>query len=167
MLFSLAEAVREELVARRIRGDHRIRKFIENCIKWGDGWRFKRTKSLLSLNNALSTSPLTMSQSKNNKNNELRKPIQIQILKPITINDGAVLKRILWKLNNLDSNVEYGKDKNDKKLSLSPSSSLSLESIGSFVSPVSLFSIDSTLANNESSNDKIGLVGTLKKDDKL
>lgn len=158
-------------MARRIRGDHRIRKFIENCIKWGDGWRFKRTNSLLSSYNVLSASPLTMLQSKNNKDDdELKKRIQNQILKPITINDGAVLKRILWKLNNLESNVEYAENKNDRKLSSSPSSSsLSLESIGSLVSrkPETLFSIDTTLTDNESSDNIGSMANTLKKNDKL
>ncbi|KAF7494033.1 hypothetical protein SSS_06280 [Sarcoptes scabiei] len=38
-----SNAVREELAVRRIKGEHhKIRKFIENCIKWGDGWRFKK-----------------------------------------------------------------------------------------------------------------------------
>lgn len=28
-----------------MKGDQKIRRFIENCIKWGDGWRFKKDGS--------------------------------------------------------------------------------------------------------------------------
>lgn len=38
-----AVEVRRELVSRNLEGDHKIIKFIENCIKSVDGWRFKKS----------------------------------------------------------------------------------------------------------------------------
>ena len=42
-LKTIATEVRRELVSRNLDGDHKIMKFIENCIKSVDGWRFKKS----------------------------------------------------------------------------------------------------------------------------
>ncbi|XP_027197334.2 uncharacterized protein LOC113791724 isoform X2 [Dermatophagoides pteronyssinus] len=44
-VISNPNAVRGELAIRKMKGDQKIRRFIENCIKWGDGWRFKKDGS--------------------------------------------------------------------------------------------------------------------------
>lgn len=43
IFFCTAVEVRRELVSRNLEGDHKIIKFIENCIKSVDGWRFKKS----------------------------------------------------------------------------------------------------------------------------
>ena len=43
VVYFTAIEVRRELVSRNLEGDHKIIKFIENCIKSVDGWRFKKS----------------------------------------------------------------------------------------------------------------------------
>lgn len=53
LFFYAAVEVRRELVSRNLEGDHKIIKFIENCIKSVDGWRFKKSGDLRSVSYAL------------------------------------------------------------------------------------------------------------------
>nr|XP_046909617.1 uncharacterized protein LOC124491050 isoform X1 [Dermatophagoides farinae] len=71
-LFSAA--VRGELVNRKMKGDQKIRRFIENCIKWGDGWRFKKDGT--SLNFRFPSSSLSMTDYNDNANGSLDAKIE-------------------------------------------------------------------------------------------
>lgn len=59
--------VRRELVSRNLEGDHKIIKFIENCIKSVDGWRFKKSgnpslRTAYALGNNLMAMPVIKSE---------------------------------------------------------------------------------------------------------